>query len=415
MKKKEIVIVVLLIAFGFIYNAVEKGKIRFSDDFSRYFNEKRLIGEQYAEIAQQERIFPAPQKITISNPAGEISIDKSADGQVHLLSFFRVYYTDKADVEAIGRNAISDAKIENNELNISGNYAADFPYKQLRIRFELLVPEGVALAVSNHEGNISIRQAGKDIFLRQENGNVILKDIPSSVEIKIKRGNLDVRNITGSVAVDARQGDIFVENAHALHVQGRHGNYSFKEIETDVFVEHAYGEIVLDGAGQAEISGRHSHIEIRNIKNGVRLGNSFQSVFLENIDGDVRLASRSSKIEMRHVNAKNMVVENSFADITITDYAGDNLNIILKNGNLILKSKRISDRLNIEARQANLDLTLGMLTDPTVNVKTLHGRIVNQSALDLEVFQERGESFANRSGQRPEIIINNSYGDIYIK
>ena len=30
-------------------------------------------------------------------------------------------------------------------------------------------------------------------------------------------------------------------------------------------------------------------------------------------------------------------------------------------------------------------------------------------------FRENDESFANRSGQKPEIIINNIYGDIYLK
>ena len=89
MKKKEIVIIVLLIVFGFIYNAVEKGKIKFIDDFSQYFNETRLISEQYLEFPQKERIFPATNKITITNPAGEITIDKSADNQVHLLVIFQ--------------------------------------------------------------------------------------------------------------------------------------------------------------------------------------------------------------------------------------------------------------------------------------------------------------------------------------
>ncbi|MEI6613895.1 MAG: hypothetical protein WCL37_03280, partial [Chrysiogenales bacterium] len=67
MKKREIVLVVLLIIFGFIYNVVQKNKIRFIDDFSTYFNERRLIGEQYMEFPQKERIFPTTNKITIKN------------------------------------------------------------------------------------------------------------------------------------------------------------------------------------------------------------------------------------------------------------------------------------------------------------------------------------------------------------
>jgi DUF4097 and DUF4098 domain-containing protein YvlB len=367
------------------------------------------------EFPQKEIIFSTPNKISISNPAGEITINKSTDGQVHLLSFFRIYFSEKADVEKISRNASVHAKIENNELIIAGNYLTAFPFKRLRFRFELLVPEGVFLAVSNYEGNVSIRHSGKNIFLQQENGNVLLEDIPSSAQIKIWRGKLDVKNIAGNITIDAQQTDILLENVSALRLKGRHGNYALKRIKSNVFIEHAYGDITLDDAQQAEIFGRHSKIIVRNIKNGINLTNAFQNIFLENIIGDVHLSGRSGKIEIRHVNARNMVVENSFADISIADYVGETLNILLKNGNLDFQSTNITDILNIESRDARINLVLGVLTDPTFKIKTKHGRIYNNLPVPLEIFQENDESFANCSGQKPEIIINNNYGDIYLK
>jgi DUF4097 and DUF4098 domain-containing protein YvlB len=285
----------------------------------------------------------------------------------------------------------------------------------LRIRFQLLVPEGVVLAVSNHEGNVSIRQSGKNIFLQQENGRVVLADIPSAVQVEIRRGKLDAKNIAENIAIDAQQSDIMLENVSALRIKGRNGNYSLKKIKNNVFIEHAYGDITLDDAEQAEIFGRHSKIVVRNIRNGIHLTNAFESIFLENINGDIRLSSRSSKIEIRHVHAKNMVIENSFADIAVEDYSGESLNVLLKNGNFDFQGKNISGRLNIESRQAEINLALGVLTDPLFNIKTKHGRIVNNSPIVLDIFQEKDESFANRSGQKPEIIINNIYGDINLK
>jgi DUF4097 and DUF4098 domain-containing protein YvlB len=415
MKKKEVAIIVLLIVFGFIYNAVEKGKIKFMDDFSGYFNETRPVSENYLEFPQEEKIFPAVNKITIANRAGEIAIDRSADGQVHLLAFLRIYFLNKADVESIRQQARVLAENENGELKISGDYPTAFPYKRLRIRLQLLVPEGTVLAASNHEGNVSIRHGGKNIFLRQENGNVDLEDIPSSVQLEIRRGKLDVKNIAGIIAVDAQQTDIVLENVGALRLSGRHVDCTLKKISGSVYIEHAYGSITLDDAGQAEVFGRHSVITVRNIKNGVKLTNVFEKIVLENIAGDVNLSSRSSKIEIRHVSARNMVIENSFADIAVADYSGETLNIILKNGNLDFQSQGIAGRLNIESRYAKIDLALGVLADPVFNIKTIHGRIFNSSPVALEIFQEKDESFANRSGQKPEIVINSIYGDIYLK
>lgn len=415
MKKKEIVIVFLLIAFGFIYNAVEKGKIKFTDDFSRYFNEKRLVSEQFAEFPYPGRVFPAPKKINVVNPAGEVIINRSDDDQVHFLAFFKVYYSDKAGVDEIAGNALVNAEIENDELNISGGYRSDFPYKRLRIRMELAVPEAVELSVNNQEGNISLRQAGRDVFLMQENGQVLVEGISSALRIEIRGGNLDVKNIAGNVTIDARQCDISLENAAALRLHGKHGNYLLKNVKTHVSIEHAYGDITLDGAGQAEISGRHGKLVVRHIENGIDIRTAFQSILAENIAGDVRMAGRSSRIDIRHVNAKSMVIENSFADIAIADCAGETVNVILKNANLDFSDMHIADRLNIESRQANINLVLGVLADPTFTIKTVRGRIYNQSLTSLEIFQEKDESFANRSGQKPEIVINNRYGDIHIK
>jgi len=415
MKKKEIVIIALLIAFGFIYNAFEKGKIKFIDDFSGYFDETRLVSEQYLEFPQKEQIFPAAEKITVTNQAGEITIDKSTDGQVHLLAFWRIYFLDQRDVEGIKQKVRVHAEAKNNELEIFGDYEGAFPFKRLRIRLQLLLPEGAALVASNHEGNVSIRHAGKNIFLRQENGNVDLADIPSSLQLEIRRGKLEVKNISGSIAIDAQQTDIVLENVGALRLQGRHGDYALKNIRGKVYIEHAFGSITLDGAEQAEIFGRHSDMTVRNIRKGVKLTNAFERIVLENISGDVNLSSRSSKMDIRHIRASNMVIENSFADIAVGDYSGETLNILLKNGNLDFQSQNIGDRLNIESRYAKISLDLGVLTDPTVNIKTSHGRIYDHSPVGLDIFQEKDESFANRSGQKPEIIINNIYGDIYLK
>ncbi|MCX6557917.1 MAG: DUF4097 family beta strand repeat-containing protein [Candidatus Aminicenantes bacterium] len=417
MKKREIVIVVLLIVFGVVYNVVEKGRIRFAGDFSRYFDPMRLVSDRYSEFPQNEKIFPAPGKITIANPAGEITIDKSLDNQVHLFSFFRVYFQDKEDTfsKKIVQHARVLTQVENNELTVSADCRPEFPFNRLRVRLQLLVPAGVVLALDNREGIVSIRHCGKDIFLRQENGNVVLEDIPSAVKLELTHGNLHAKNIAGNVAIATRQSEIFLEDAAAVRLQARHADCELKKIAGPVWIEHAYGRITLDGAGQAEVYGRHSQIAARNIRNGLKLSNAFDGILLENIHGDVSVSGRSSKIEMRQVIAKNMVIENSFADTVIEGYSGETLNALIKNGNFALSSSTIAERLNVESSYARIDLLPGAWADPAFNLKTSHGRIYNQSSFSMELFQEKDESFANRSGQKPEVVINNVYGDIYLK
>jgi hypothetical protein len=271
------------------------------------------------------------------------------------------------------------------------------------------------LAITNHEGNVLIRSTGKNIQLQQENGNLVLENIPSGVQVELKNGNANIKNIAEHVGIIASRANIFLENVLSLRLQGKHGDYSLNKIKNNVFVEHAYGKLVLNNAAKVEIEARHSNVIARNIKDGITLTNKYENIFLENISGNIHVSSRLSKIDLLHVSGQNVVIENSFADINISDYSGENLDILLKNGNLNLQVKNAANRINIESENAEIFLGFGLLTDPTFNIKTKQGRIYDHLSLDLEKYEENADSFANRAGQKPEILINNTYGDIHLK
>ncbi|MCJ7523840.1 MAG: hypothetical protein MUP71_01295 [Candidatus Aminicenantes bacterium] len=414
MKKKEWLVIVLLIVFGSIYHFVEKGKIRFLKDFSYYSDEKRLAGSQFLEFSEKEKIFQAVNEIVIENPAGEININKSKDNQVRFLAFFRIYYSNKSDVDKIYKKTSIKTELHENELKISGRYSSDFPYRRLRIHMQLSVPENVVLTITNHEGNVMIRNTGKNIQLNQENGNLVLENIPSGLQMELKNGNANIKNIEGHVEAIASRANIFLENVLSLRLQGKHGDYSLKKIKNSVFIEHAYGKLVLDDAAKVEIKARYSNVIARNIRNGITVANKYENIFIENIAGDIHVSSRLSKIDLLHVSGKNVVIENSFADINISDYSGENLDILLRNGNLNLQVKNAINRINIESKNAELILGFGLLIDPTFNIKTKHGRIYDHLSLDLEKYEENADRFANRIGEKPEILINNTYGDIHL-
>jgi len=414
MKKREIAVVILLIVFGFIYQAVEKGKARFLHDFSFYTNERRLSGSQFVEFSEQEKVFAAVIKLAIDNPAGEIDIVRSSDDQVRLLSFFRVYYSNKNDVDDIRKKISIKAEFHEKELKISGESPSTFPYRHVRIHLRLLVPENVEMVVTNHEGDVVIRNTGKDIQLRQENGNLVLENVPSGLQIELKNGNANIKNIAGHVELVASRANVFLENVHSLRLHGKHGNYSLKKIKNRVFAEHAYGKLILDDAAEAEISARYSQVIVRNIKNGIVVTNKYENIFLENISGNIHVSSRLSKIDLLHVSGRDVVIENSFADVNISDYSGENLDILLNNGNLDLQVKNAVNRINIESKNAQLILGFGLLANPTFNIKAKHGRIFDQLSLELDEYEANAESFANRNGEKPEIVINSTYGDIHL-
>ncbi len=171
----------------------------------------------------------------------------------------------------------------------------------------------------------------------------------------------------------------------------------------------------MSDSAKVEISARQSNVFAKNISAGLTVSDKYENIVLENISGDIQISGRSSKIDLSHVLGRNVVIESSFADISIVDYSGENLDILLKNGKLDLQVKKAVNRINIESKNAELNLGFGPMPDPTFNIKTRQGRIIAEPAFDLEKFEENADSFANRVGQKPEILINNTYGDIYLK
>ncbi len=415
MKKKEIFLVAVLVVFGVIYQAVEKGKVRFAENFSFYSDERRLKGSRFAEFPAADLQFPGVSRIVIENPAGEITVDPSADGQVHLAALQRVYYSDKSVVSELHRKTDVRSVLDNGTLKVTVHYPAAFPYRHLRVLFRLQVPVDVPLSIANHEGDVVVRGTGKDLSLGLENGSLVLENIPGRLRLHLKNCVARVRGLADHAEVTATRTELRLEDAVSLRLNGRHGECVIKNVKNDVSGEYAYGRLRVDGAGRLEIAARHCDIRAQNITGGSVIDNKYENILLENAGGDIRLSNRSGRIELNRSTAGNVVIENSYADIRLAGFSAMSLDVLLKNGNLGLQVDNITERINVEAQHAQLDLVLAALADPTFSIKTRQGRIFAQPSLGLDSFEENAESFANRSGQKPEILIHNSYGDVRLK
>lgn len=415
MKKKEIFLVVALVVFGVIYQAVEKGKVRFAENFSFYTDERRLKGSRFAEFPGEERQFPGVSRVVIENPAGEVTVGRSPDGQVHLASLLRVYYSDKSVVDELHKKTDVRGDLVDGTLRVSVRFPAAFPYRHLRILFRLQVPQDVQLTIANQEGDVIVRDTGKEVRIDQGNGALVLENIPARTQLHLKNCVARIKGLADHAEITAANAEVHLEDAVSLSLNGRHGECSIKNVKNDVSVEYAYGRLRVDGAGRLEISARHSDIRAINIKDGAVITDKYENIFLENAGGDIRLANRSGRIELRRSATRNVVIENSYADVMVAGFSGASLDVLLKNGNLDLQVENVSDRINIEAEHAELDLVFAAMADPTFSIKTRQGRIFAQPLLGLESFEEGTESFANRAGQKPEILIHDVYGNVRLK
>lgn len=413
MKRSEIFLVVVLVAFGLIYQAVEKGRMRFGKDFSFYTNDRQPQGTRFTEFPCQDEQFTEVSRIRIENPAGEVTIGKSSDGQVHLAAKVRVYHSGEKDLDATAKEAKVRTDLDAGTLKVDVQTPSSFPYQRLRILLHLLVPADIPLSVRNKEGDVIVRDTGKDLHIDQENGDLILENIPSRSWLQLKNGMAKIKGLAEETEIRAAYARVHLEDAASLRLEGHHGEFFARHVSGDAIVEMAYGKLIVDGVDRLEITARHGNITARNVRNGAIVANKYETTLMENVNGDIRVSSRSGRIDLRHV-VGNVVIENSYADIAISGFSGASLDVLLKNGNLALTAASVSDRVNVKARYAELDLSFLALIDPTFSIKAVHGRISAAPRLGLESFQEKEETYANRSGQKPEILIHNTYGNVRV-
>jgi DUF4097 and DUF4098 domain-containing protein YvlB len=415
MKKREIFLVVVLILFGIIYQAVEKGKVRFAGDFSFYSGERRLKGNLFVEFPEPEKTFSGIGRITIDNQAGEIVVHRSDDGQVHLVSILRVYYTDKSEVAAQRAKVQVKAESSSDELNITLQHSSPFPYQHLRVLFRLLVPEQTALSIDNQEGDVIVKETGKEIRVRQENGRLFLESIRSGINLQLKNCNASIKNISGFADITASHGSVLADSIASFKLFSRHGDCTLKNVDQGAVVEQSFGRLDVDGAGKVDVNARHCDVRVRRIRGETVIVNKYGSILAEFTAGDVRLEGNASRIDLRHTAGGSTIIENRYANTSVQDFSGKSLDALVKNGNLDLAVTSVAERINVQAQYAELSLAFGALADPTFNIRSRHGRINVESPLSLETYVENDEYFANRIGQKPEVFISNSYGNVRLK
>lgn len=414
MKRREVFLVLALIAFGLLHQAVEKGRVRMARDFSFYADDRRPQGTRFSEFPGQQQRFSGVSRIVVANPAGEVLVEASADGQVRLSSLVRVYHAGaaapanpEAEAQALGHMA-------GGTLKVSVKAPAPFPYRRLRVLLRLEVPAGIPLAVANQEGDVIIRDAAGDLEVEQRNGDLVLEKASSGVRLRLSNGTARIKGVAGEAEIRAQRAKVFLQDAAAVSLDGRHSEFVVRGVGGRAAVELAYGRLDLDGAGRLEAKSRHGRIRAAHVRDGVAVTGEYAPVVLEDVAGDVRVSSRSGHIDLRRVSGSGVVVENAYAGVVISGFSAASLDVALKNGRLVLRADRVDERVNINGSHTELDLFFAALSDPTISIQAIHGRILVPPGLGLESYEEKEESFANRDGGKPEIRVRSVYGDVKV-
>lgn len=440
MKKRDIIIVMAVIAFGLIYNAIKSG------DFDIQFHKGvpvttwQLEDKSYPNnFAGKEIQYNQVDKIEIRNIAGDIEVEKAvrsanepSDPGIRIYPFICVYHRNKTKAEEISNKIKINTRLEtktieldnvlgkkeNKKVRIEVKSIEDFPLRRARIRFKLVIPETVELDLRTRYGDMEIDGCGTNISLDGKHGDISVKHVDSAVEITHKNGRVVVTDVQNNVHLSSRNSRIRINNVSELKLDCYLANIDINQVENKVHIENAaYSTITMEEGNEFSAVSRHTKIKLKNIKNNVQIKNSHQSITMRNINGNIHINANNCRISLDQITSGDVVIKNAHNYVNIDKISAENLYVLMSNGDLDIAFDKIKEKMNIKNRHSKITLIFPSSVRPVFNIKALYGSVTNRTSEELSVLKERGRELVTSSHLegKPEITIDTTYGDILLE
>jgi hypothetical protein len=458
MKKREIFIVFVLIAFGILYNFYKSGDIEISFYEGCSIDSKSLLDKHSLTRFVQEEIrcsHDQIKKVEIENLAGSITVEKhnaaesKVDGEseiekennsentIRIIPEIHVYHRDKDKAQEIykkikietrtydideaeepGANAGTGLKPTYKKLHITISPEESFPYRRVRVHFKLTIPETAELDLWNRYGNMEINGCGKNILLNGKYGDIWVRHIDSNLKIRHRHGNAAVEDIKDAVDLSSRYSKIKIKDVSELKLNCSHSRVFITGVKKETDVDHAaYSVITMEDSQKITVDSRHTKIKMENINDGASVKNSHETIYMRNVKGDVQVKARHCKVVLKQAVSDNVVVKNSYGSVWCDEISAKNVDIMLNNGKLDIAFDRIEERINIRNRYSRIKLEYPQSLQPLFSIHVRQGSIVNRTPMEMAILKEGSGAGMNASTMegKPEIFINTTYGDVFLK
>lgn len=458
MKKREIFIVIVLIAFGILYNFYKSGDIEISFYEGCSVDSRSLLDKRSLTRFVQEEIrcsHDQIKKIEIENPAGSITVEKNStveskadseseienenkiENTIRIVPEIHVYHRDAAKAQEIYKRIKIESRtydlVEGEEpgptagtgsnptykkLHITVSPEESFPYRRVRVHFKLTIPESAELDLWNRYGNMEINGCGKNISLNGKYGDIRVRHIDSNLKIRHRHGNAAVEDIKDAVDLSSRYSKIKIKDVSQLKLNCSHSRVFIAGVKKETDIDHAaYSVITMEDSQKITIDGRHTKIKMENIEEGASVKNSHETIYMRNVKGNVQVKARHCKVVVKQAVSDKVVVKNSYGSVWCDEISAKNVTIMLNNGKLDIAFDRIEERINIRNRYSRIRLEYPQALQPLFSIHVRHGSIVNQTPLEMAILKERSGADVNASTMegKPEISIDTTYGDVFLK
>lgn len=292
-----------------------------------------------------------------------------------------------------------------------------FPYHRVRVIIKVIVPRNVELEFKNYLGDISVKDYDAPITINERYGDIDIASTTGKLNITHRYGNVTVSDSLNSLNLETHYSRIDLKTMLSLSLDCAYSRGIIDTVKKDtVLTDARYSKFTIQSANNVSIDGKHSELSLKNITGGLNIRNSYENIYMENIEGNILVKASDCKIDIQKAISDNIIIEDAYDNIRLYGITAKRVDIVQRKGKLELDFDRIDDALNIKSSYSKIYLSLPKELKALFNVEVYNGKISNQTKTDLVVVEERNRvsMTSEEATGKPQIIINNSYGDVYL-
>jgi hypothetical protein len=330
MKFRKVLLLFLILGFGFIVEGITVGQRLVNNDFDFPniqfdgfpFRGRSLFRGPSHDFTESKTLEAAGvTAIEVSNDYGDVTVRRNRDPKAQIRIDLRkeVFTRSAASAEGIADRVKLSALAQGGLLRVGTSRENGAEYR-IKTHIEIETPTPLDTRITNRHGKIIVEGA-RAANLSGEWDEMRLTDVTGDCVAKNRHGALEVVSATLGCRVEVEYGDAHVEKLLApSRVDVTHGNLSAVDLAaltanlkfSDLQARKIAGALITDG--------EHSDLRIDDVKGDVTLNNQ-GDIDIQNIGGRVSIDNQRGHVRLLKA-AGAVVIKNTFEEVAAQDVAG---------------------------------------------------------------------------------------------
>jgi DUF4097 and DUF4098 domain-containing protein YvlB len=368
------------------------------DEYTRSFDKTITVSPQ--------------QKLRLEHSLGDIDISTHAENSVVIHADIRVSGSDENEAKSFADKIAILVEPSASQLSVRTRYPEGSGSTWSRrtsysVRYEVTVPEHLAVEVRNSFGRVSV--AG----------------IKAGCDIKNSHGPLDFQDGEGSQRLENSFAPIEVSNNNGdISVNGSNGAVNIADVKGIATIHNKFGAVNISGVTRGlDVTNSNGALSVADSGGAVTINNSFGAVDAANIKGDLTVRNQNGKIEANNVSGSASLIS-SFAVVRFSNIGGP---VAVNTSNASVTGRNAKGDAKVSTSYGAVDLAdirgMAQVTanNGTVNLENISGNVAVHNGFGL-VHAENvgGLSVQNSNGAvkasnvRGDARVETSFGPVLL-